>query len=413
MIKHEIREVFLLSFETIRSNKLRSFLTILGVVIGVMTVIGMASVIEGLNRSFASQISTMGSSTIFVSRLPGIQFGHLTAEQRQRKELKYEDALAMKNECSAVEAVSPMAFPGFTSAQNPVKYGNVKANGVQIRGVVPDTLFVFGVTLDQGRFISDSDVEHRSNVAVLGSEVTETLFPSLDPIGKTIFWDGRDYLIIGTLQKIGNFLGQSRDNRVFVPFSTVRKYYPQQKDIFIGVAPKSPELMQSAIDQIIELMRRRRHVRPDQENNFEVSTQDNLSDLYNKVTGGAYMVMLVISSIGLVVGGIGVMNIMLVSVTERTREIGVRKAIGARRKDILWQFLLEAMVLTGVGGVLGIALGAGISWLVNKFSPLPSAVSAVWITIAFTVSVSVGLFFGLYPANKAAKLDPIESLRYE
>jgi putative ABC transport system permease protein len=171
--------------------------------------------------------------------------------------------------------------------------------------------------------------------------------------------------------------------------------------------------MQTAIDQIIDVMRRQRRVRPDQENNFEVGTQDQIADLYNKVTGGAYMVMLVISSIGLLVGGIGVMNIMLVSVTERTREIGVRKAIGARKKDIMWQFLLEAMVLTGAGGILGIVIGAGISWLVNKFSPLPSAVSAVWITLAFSVSVSVGLFFGLYPANKAAKLNPIDALRYE
>jgi putative ABC transport system permease protein len=411
MLKHEFKEVLVLSLDTIRSNKLRSFLTILGVVIGVMTVIGMASVIEGLNRSFAQQLSALGSSTIFVSRFPTIQFGRLTQEQRMRKELTYEEAMAIKTDCTAVTAVSPMSSPGFSTS--PVKHGNEKANGVMVRGVVPDFLYVFDVHLDQGRFITETDVEHRTNVAVLGSEIVEKLFPSLDPLGRTISWDGQDYLVVGTLQKLGSFLGNDRDNRILIPFSTIRKYYPERKDIFIAVKPASQELMQTAIDQIIEVMRRQRRVRPDQENNFEVGTQDQIADLYNKVTGGAYMVMLVISSIGLLVGGIGVMNIMLVSVTERTREIGVRKAIGARKKDILWQFLLEAMVLTGVGGVLGIIIGAGISWLVNKFSPLPSAVSAVWITLAFSVSVSVGLFFGLYPANKAAKLNPIDALRYE
>lgn len=411
MLRHEIKEVLWLSLDTIRSNKLRSFLTILGVVIGVMTVIGMASVIEGLNRSFMQQLTAMGSSTIFVSRLPAIQFGNLTQEQRTRKELTHEDAMAIKKECSAVAAVSPLAFPGFITS--PAKYGNAKANGVQVRGVVPDFLYVFDSRVDQGRFITDGDLEHRTNVVVLGSEVVEALFPSVDPIGKTITWDGQEYLVVGTLNKLGEFLGQSRDNRLLIPFSTLRKYYPERKDTFIAVKPSAQEAMQLAIDQITEVLRRRRHVRPDKDNNFEVSSQDNITDLYNKVTGGAYMVMLVISSIGLLVGGIGVMNIMLVSVTERTREIGVRKAIGARRRDILWQFLLEAMVLTGVGGVLGILVGAGISWLVNAFSPLPSAVSVVWITVAFTVSVSVGLFFGLYPANKAAKLDPIDALRYE
>jgi putative ABC transport system permease protein len=411
MIKHEIKEVLVLSLDTIRSNKLRSFLTILGVVIGVMTVISMASVIEGLNRSFAQQLSALGSSTIFVSRLPQIQFGNLTQEQRRRKFLTYEDAVAIKEECPSVGAVSPLSFPGFVTS--PAKYGNNQANGVQVRGVVPDFVTVFEMPLDQGRFITESDVEHRSNVAVLGSEVVDALFPSLDPIGKNVSWDGQEYLVVGTMQKIGSFLGQSRDNRILLPFSTVRKYYPQRKDIFIAVAPTSQEAMQTAIDQIIELMRRRRHVRPDQDNDFEVGTSDAITELYHSVTSGAYTVMLVISSIGLVVGGIGVMNIMLVSVTERTREIGVRKAIGARKRDILWQFLLEAMVLTGVGGLLGIFVGAGISWLVNAFSPLPAAVSAVWVTVAFSVSVSVGLFFGLYPANKAAKLNPIDALRYE
>jgi putative ABC transport system permease protein len=411
MLKHEFKEVLLLSLDTIRTNKLRSFLTILGVVIGVMTVIGMASVIEGLNRSFASQLSAIGSSTIFVSRVPTIQFGHLSQAQRMRKEILYEDAVAIKEGCPLIAAVSPLSLPGFITT--PAKYGGNKANGVQVRGVVPDFLVVFESSVDQGRFISDFDLEHRSNVVVIGSEVAETLFSGLDPIGKSINWDGQDYQVVGTLQKQGSILGQNRDNRLLLPFTTLHKYYPDRKDTVIAVKPVSQEAMQSSIDQIIEVMRRRRHVRPDQENSFEVGTSDDIAELYNKLTSGAYMVMLVISSIGLVVGGIGVMNIMLVSVTERTREIGIRKAIGARRRDILWQFLLEAMVLTGVGGLLGILVGSGISWLVNKFSPLPSSVSAVWVTIAFTVSVSVGLFFGLYPANKAAKLNPIDALRYE
>jgi putative ABC transport system permease protein len=274
------------------------------------------------------------------------------------------------------------------------------------------------MNVDMGRFITDTDLQHGTFVVVIGDDVAKALFPGgIDPIGKTVLADGYKFQVIGKFERKGDsFVGGSNDDYVTIPFTTFLKLYPasyRENGLHIATIPHSPELVPTAIDQGTAVLRRQRGLKADQPNNFAVVTPDNIMATYNQITGAIYLVMVVISSIGLMVGGVGVMNIMLVSVKERTREIGLRKALGARSKDILWQFLIEAIVLCLIGGVLGMVAGAGVAFLVNALSPLPAKVSAGAVIAAITVSSSVGLFFGLYPARRAAKQDPILALHYE
>jgi putative ABC transport system permease protein len=267
--------------------------------------------------------------------------------------------------------------------------------------------------VEKGRFLSNADVERSGHVAVLGVDIADALFPFVEPVDKVITLDGRPFTVIGVLQKKGRFLFRSMDNIVLVPVNSIQKQDRRFNFMMGDVKPVSPGHMEAAIDQTREAMRRYRKLKYLQKDNFGIFSQDTLSDLYNQITGGIYMVMIAISSIGLLVGGVGVMNIMLVSVTERTREIGVRKALGATKRDILWQFLTEAMTLTGAGGIIGILIGAIMAFLINTFSPFPAVIQPTWVLIAFATSMAVGLTFGLWPAAKAARLDPIEALRYE
>jgi putative ABC transport system permease protein len=267
--------------------------------------------------------------------------------------------------------------------------------------------------VERGRFLGETDVQRGSGVVVIGMDIVDALFPHVDPLGKELSLDGRRFQVIGVLERKGKFLFWPRDNVLMVPLGSIDK-----KDIFFSayvadIKPVSAARMEAAVDQTRDALRRKRKLRFLQPDNFAVFTQDTFTDLYRQITGGIYMVMIAISSIGLLVGGVGVMNIMLVSVTERTREIGVRKALGAKRRDILWQFLTEAMTLTGAGGILGILIGAAVAWLVNTFSPFPALMQPLWVTLAFLTALGTGLFFGLWPALKAARLDPIEALRYE
>jgi putative ABC transport system permease protein len=408
-------QIVKLAIAQIRSFKLRSFLTILGVVIGVMTVIGIAAIISGLNVSFARQVSSLGSNIVTVSRLPQFAFQFPTQEERQRKELTLDDAAAVRREARQADLVTSILALDFVRFPNPnVRFGHIHAANVKVFGVEPDYINVYTSYVHAGRFLNDSDLLHHTRVVVLGATVAETMFPNQDPVGKTVNFENDPFSVVGVLEKRGSMFGFDRDNFMWLPITTMLKLHPESKDgVVIAMKARTQQVVPGVIDQVTEIMRRRRHVAYDKPNSFDVSTQNQFMEFYRQLTGGAYLVMLVISSIGLMVGGIGVMNIMLVSVTERTREIGIRKAIGARRRDILGQFLLEAMVLTGLGGVLGILLGGGISYLVDKLSPLPSRVSPIWVALAFSVSVSVGLFFGIYPAARAARLDPIEALRYE
>jgi putative ABC transport system permease protein len=272
---------------------------------------------------------------------------------------------------------------------------------------------VHDLYVEKGRFLSDSDVQRGAPVAVIGAEVVDALFPFIDPIDKELSIDGRRFRVIGVIERKGKFLFFSRDNIVFVPMGAFQKKDPRFNFLVADLKPMSAARLEDAVEQVRELLRRMRKLKYRDTDNFSIFTQDTFTDLYRQVTGGIYLVMIAISSIGLLVGGVGVMNIMLVSVTERTREIGVRKALGARKLDILLQFMTEAMTLTGVGGVLGILSGGLVAWLVNLFSPFPAVMQPFWVVVAFTVSVVVGLVFGIWPAAKAARLDPIEALRYE
>ncbi|MEE9503362.1 MAG: ABC transporter permease [Candidatus Aminicenantaceae bacterium] len=410
-----INEIFRMAFDSLRSNKLRSFLTLLGIVIGVMTVIGMVSIIQGLNKSILSELESVGSDIIGITKYePGIQTGRRTEEERQRKDLTFDDALAIEEECSLVKAVA-VSLVAAIFEEIPIKYQNIKAQDAFILGMNekwPQVLSIY--TPVKGRFITESDVNHRAKVCVLGAELNETLFPHSEAVGKEIRIGAEKFLVVGVLEKRGSMFGQSRDNLVGIPITALMKHFPYNlENLDIIATPTKHGYLEETIEQMINVMRRRRKVPFGKPNDFAIYTQDTLVDLYNQLTGAAYIVMIVISSIGLLVGGIGVMNIMLVSVKERTREIGIRKAIGARSSDILKQFLIEAIFLTGTGGVIGILIGFVIAFIVKSVTPLPASVTLWSIFLGFFVSVSVGLFFGIFPAQKAARVDPIICLHYE
>jgi putative ABC transport system permease protein len=410
-----LREIFQMALGSLKTNKLRAFLTLLGIMIGVTTVIGMVSIIQGLNRSFLSQLESIGSDLIIVTKFqPGIQIGDRSEEERKRKDLTFDDAMAIEKECSLVKDVAVDLVADFF-VNIPIKYQNIKSQDAVILGMNEKFPQVLSVYLpEKGRFLTESDVAHSTRAAVLGYDLAETLFPHESPLEKEIRIGPEKFTVVGVLEKRGSMFGQSQDNFVGIPLTTLMKYYPYDLErIEIIATPNKHGYIQETIEQIINLLRRRRNVGFGKQNDFAVYTQDTMIDLYNQITGAAYLVMIVISSIGLLVGGIGVMNIMLVAVKERTREIGIRKAIGARSGDILKQFLIEAIVLTGVGGTLGVILGYSVAFLVRAATPLPASVTPWSVGLGLLVSVSVGLFFGIFPAQKAAKLDPIVSLRYE
>jgi putative ABC transport system permease protein len=402
-----VNEAIGIGFQGIRAYKMRAFLTILGVVMGIMTVTGMSSIVAGLNASMARQIATLGSSTIFIRpQAPG---EHLDDDEwRRRKGLTMDevDLIAAK---PAVKAIAPLQFIPIEN----VKYGTERARQAQVLGTTQAYEEVHDSYVEKGRFISATDVDRAAHVVVLGVDIADALFPFVDPLDKLVSLDGRPFRVIGVLQKKGRFLFRSMDTIVLVPVNSIQKQDRRFNFMMADVKPISPGHIDAAIDQTREAMRRYRKLKYLQKDNFGIFGQDTLTDLYRQITGGIYMVMIAISSIGLLVGGVGVMNIMLVSVTERTREIGVRKALGATKRDILWQFLTEAMTLTGAGGVIGIVIGAVAAFLINMFSPFPAVIQPTWVIVAFSTSMAVGLTFGLWPAAKAARLDPIEALRYE
>jgi len=409
-----LKEIFTMAFDSIKSHKLRSFLTLLGIMIGVMTVIGMVSIIQGLNRSFLSVLESAGSDLISVYKYDPVQMGRRSEEERQRKDLTFEDAVAIEQECSLVKAVAVDVVARITESI-PIKYRNIKSQDSIVIGMNEKWPIVISIYLpEEGRFLTKNDITHRTKVCVLGSELAETLFPHVHALEKKIRIGPEEFTVVGVLEKRGSILGQSQDNFVGIPITTLMKYFPYDlSDIEIIATPKEHGYMQDTIEQIINVLRKRRKVGFGKPNDFVIATQDTFVNLYNQLTGAVYLVMVVISSIGLLVGGIGVMNIMLVSVKERTREIGIRKAIGARSADIMKQFLIEAIFLTGLGGALGVIIGFGISFLVRAATPLPSSVTAWSVVLGLLVSISVGLIFGILPARKASKLDPIIALRYE
>lgn len=409
----DVAESAYMAVDTVRTNKLRSALTILGVSVGVVTVMFMVSIIQGLNKAFAQQIESLGSNTIWVLKFDPSFGRQPTSEELHRKELTIEDADAIRNEAPSIAGVAPF----YRKIAETVSYRDKQSDTPILLGVVPSHEFVLSSYAGYGRYVTDLDIEERANVCVIGRDVVHALFPNEDPLDKEMKIAGRVFRVVGVMEPLGSFLGQSRDNSIYIPITTFHKYYPEMDfpDIIFAiiVRPISRAYVKSAQDEMTDILRRRRQVPQGAPNNFGISSQDALLDIYNQLTGATFLVLTAISCVALMIGGIGVMNIMLVSVTERTKEIGLRKAVGATRINILSQFLIEAVVLTSIGGFVGLAVGEVFSLLVNKYSPLPAYVPAWAIGVGVGISASVGIIFGLWPAWKAARLDPIESLRYE
>ena len=402
-----------LALQTIRSHKLRAFLTVLGVIIGTGTIIGVAAILTGFDANITAVLRSFGPNSIIVFKFPvGFRVSNLSAEERTRKNLTYENAAHLRERCPACENVSAMLFPN----RGPIT-AHYKGNdiyGVDIFGVEEGYGRNQGqVDIHVGRFFTDEESKRRVPVAVVGADIEKGLFANVDPIGKTITVDGHEFTVIGTmLRPAASFFGDT-DQRVLLPYGTMRKMYPNARENAIVVTAYNGQLPQ-ALDQVRTVLRIDRRVPYDKPDTFALSTADQMVSDFRQITAMTFLVMVVLSSIGLLVGGIGVMNIMLVSVTERTYEIGIRKAIGARKADILVQFLIEAASLTGLGGICGIIFGWLISMVAGAvFSSLPTSVPAWAAALGIVVSVAVGLFFGIWPANKAARLDPVEALRYE
>ena len=414
----QARENFLAAIETLRSSKVRSALTVLGIVIGVSSVISMAAIIQGLNKFVQDRVESLGSRTYFLTRFPpGTDPAHMPERIRMRKYLEYDYGDYIREAAPDVQIVTTFGTRGFFFGDsNLITSGDHSVEKVIVRGTEPQyTEAIPLFTVERGRFISNFDEEHARPVVVLGASISESLFPNSDAVGKEVRINGAVYEVIGVFEHDqGLFLGPGVDIFAVIPLSNFKKQYPEAKELILAFTVPEGVNLESAQGEVIQAMRRLRRIPADKENDFELSSPDFLSNLWNQLTGALVILTTVISSIGLLVGGIGVMNIMLISVTERTQEIGVRKAIGARRADVRLQFLLEAVVLTLVGGTLGILIGAGISTLVRTLVPsVPATLSYLWVTIGFVISVGVGLFFGYYPANLAANLDPIDCLRYE
>jgi ABC-type antimicrobial peptide transport system permease subunit len=415
--QHSVRENLGLALDTLAAHKFRSFLTILGVLIGTTTVIAVTSLVAGLDKQLVDVAEQFGTRTLWVYKLQMGTPHQMTPQERLRKPLTYEDAMAIKEQCPSVETVSVEVFPQLEEFGLPPVTARYKGRDMLdalFAGATADHLKLINATLDRGRFYTETEDLHRREVAVIGNGVRERFFGQEDPIGKAILVDGHSLEIVGTLTKFKSFLGDDQnDKAILAPYGSFKKMYPEAKDHFLCVLAAEGR-MDQAKDEVTEVLRRRRRVKVADPDNFGISSAESLIGQFRQVIGSVALVMVVVSSIGLLVGGIGVMNIMLVSVTERTREIGVRKAIGARRRDIVWQFLLEAMTLTAVGGMIGIAIGWILSLTIRTLVPsLPSTVPLWAVVTGFCVATGVGLFFGIWPAVKASRLDPIAALRYE
>jgi len=401
------------AMDTLRTHKTRSALTVFGVVLGVSVIMLVSALITGFNRKVEEQINQVGADTAFISKWDQHRNGPPPLEERLRKPLTPEDAAALEERCPAVKSATAWIEPRWDTT-HAIRTGGGEVTAIDFRGVQAAFGQVYSnATMKEGRFISDGDDLHREKVVVIGESVAPVLFPDGHILGKDAMIDGSAFQVIGVLQKPkGGFAEDEEDRRILIPYRTFTKIYPGADDVNIR-AEAYPGRLPEAVDQIREVMERRRNIPFGGKDNFSISTAAEQVELFHQIVDKVALAMVVLSSVGLLVGGIGVMNIMLVSVTERTREIGVRKAIGAKQSDITWQFLLEAMTLTGVGGVIALVLVNGLVILVRLTLKWPGVVP-VWAAVTgVAVSVSIGLIFGVWPAMKAARLDPVEALRYE
>ena len=407
---------------TLAAHRFRAALTILGVFIGVLVIVAMAAVLNGFRQSVLDQAESFGTRNVYVWRYPFIMTSKPPAEVLNRKPLSLADAQAIKEEVAAVEHVYAgliygIPLPGEIPPLPPeTKYKDRVTRRTRMVGNFPVAELVMNVSLSEGRYFTDAENEHRAYVCVLGFNMVEALFPGEDPLGKTINVGGQDFTVVGAVkkQKTGPFGSENQeDNDVFIPYWTFRKMYPATDDHFIIVRMREGQ-MKEGIEGIEKVLRRTRNVALREENNFEIGTPESFISTFDDIVGLVFVVMIIMSMVAFIVGGVGVMNIMLVAVTERTREIGIRKALGARRSDIIWQFLTEAVTLTGVGGLAGLLFGWGLAWMVSALIPALVMKIPFWAAaFGFFGSVAVGLIFGLWPAVKAARLDPIVALRHE
>jgi putative ABC transport system permease protein len=400
-----------------RAQKLRSFLTLLGVMAGVATVIMMVSFVVGFDNSVTDAFTTFGTHLVQFQKYEP-RFGHgdrIPEEQRNRRDLTLADAAALKRLASLAAAVSPERYLGLGTE---IKAGRAEANGAQVVGATPDYAVADNRWVQDGRFLTDADVRHAARVCVVGVDVAQALYPNRDPIGRTLVIAGHAHTVVGLFEKRGAFMGGSLDNILVVPISAFDEQFPQIRDggkdtLHVATVPRRAEDYQALLDQETAILRVRRKLHGNQPNDFATFTSDSALSAFRQITGGIAAVMIVIAAVALLVGGVGVMNIMLVNVTQRTREIGLRKAIGGTRRDIALQFLAEAVTLTGVGGGLGIVAGLTAALLAQLLFKFKAAAPLWSIALGFGVSSLVGVVFGLWPAVKAARLDPIDALRYE
>jgi len=402
-------EGIIIAIQSIWANKLRTILTLIGIIIGVTTLIAVVSVINGVNKYITSRIETLGSNTFIIDREGLITSEEEWLKARKRKNITVEDMRAVARYCDLCGNVGGTAEPSMTK----VKYGADYLDDIWVVGATYNYLEISDVDIDYGRPLNESDDIHRSAVCLVGPDIVSNLIKYGSALGEDIKVGKYYFRIVGVGKSRGSFLGMNQDNWVVVPLTTYQKYFGRRKSISIYAKAKDMRVMEEAQDQARTILRARRKLQYNQKDDFGIMTTATFIELYNNLTATLWLVLVFVSSIALVVGGIVIMNIMLVSVTERTREVGIRKAIGARRRDILWQFLVEAATLAVIGGGIGVLIGILFALVLDYASPLPATVELWAVVTGLVVSSGVGIIFGLFPAVKAARLDPIESLRYE
>ena len=404
-----LSETLSIAFGTLRTYKMRSILTTLGIVIGVTTVIAIVAIIQGLNQAFADQISTLGSDTLYISKFPWMMQGDEYFQYRNRKDITMREFRAVESKATYLKAVAPTV-----ATMRTIKHKDKKVERSLIFGSNEDYLITSNAIPEYGRFINELDVHHNRMVCVIGYDVAKELFGFENPIGKRVTLGGYPLRVIGILEKRGKLFGFNMDIVTVIPIGVFQKAFgSRRRSVTIEAKVLAPELLEDAEGELTGIMRRVRKIRAGEENDFAINQQSMLMNMYNSLTSVLYAVMFGVGSISLLVGGIGIMNIMLVSVAERTREIGVRKALGARKSDILLQFLVEAILICSFGVIIGVGLAIALASVIAAATPVPAAITPWVAVLGISFAVTIGIFFGVYPASKAAKLDPIEALRYE